>query len=72
VPADRSSPWGKDPKLDALLGDAAAARFRTLFDGYPDGVGLLWAIRDADGRIADFEFGYGNRRSSRSTACRAT
>jgi signal transduction histidine kinase len=53
-------PWGEDPKLDALLGEQGAARFRTVFDGFPDGVGLLWAVRDAAGRIVDFEFGYGN------------
>ena len=53
-------PWGEDPKLDALLGEQGAARFRTVFDGYPDGVGLLWAARDDGGRIVDFEFGYGN------------
>ena len=53
-------PWGEDPQLDALLGEQGAARFRTLFDGYPDGVGLLWAMRDDAGRIVDFEFGYGN------------
>jgi signal transduction histidine kinase len=53
-------PWDEDPNLLALLGEQAAARFRTVFDGYPDGVGLLWAIRGEDGRIADFEFGYGN------------
>jgi signal transduction histidine kinase len=60
VPADRLEPWAEDPGLDALLGEEAAARFRALFDGYPDGVGVVWAIRDADGRIVDFEFGYGN------------
>jgi len=53
-------PWAEDPKLEALLGEQGAERFRTVFDGYPDGVGLLWAIRDDDGRIVDFEFGYGN------------
>jgi signal transduction histidine kinase len=53
-------PWGEDPQLDALLGEQGAARFRQVFDGYPDGVGVLWAIRDDDGRIVDFEFGYGN------------
>jgi signal transduction histidine kinase len=53
-------PWGEDPQLDALLGEQGAARFRTVFDGYPDGVGLLWAIRGDDGRIVDFDFGYGN------------
>jgi signal transduction histidine kinase len=49
-----------DPKLVALLGEQGAERFRTVFDGYPDGVGLLWAIRGDDGRIVDFDFGYGN------------
>jgi signal transduction histidine kinase len=49
-----------DPKLVALLGEQGAERFRTVFDGYPDGVGLLWAIRGGDGRIVDFDFGYGN------------
>jgi signal transduction histidine kinase len=49
-----------DPKLVALLGEQGAERFRTVFDGYPDGVGVLWAIRDEGGRIVDFDFGYGN------------
>jgi signal transduction histidine kinase len=53
-------PWGEDPHLEALLGEQGAERFRTVFDSYPDGVGLLWAIRDDDGAIVDFEFGYGN------------
>jgi signal transduction histidine kinase len=53
-------PWGEDPHLEALLGEQGAKRFRTVFDSYPDGVGLLWAIRDDDGAIVDFEFGYGN------------
>ena len=53
-------PWEEDPKLRALLGDEAAQRFRQMFDGFPDGVGLLWAIRDEGGGIVDFEFGYGN------------
>jgi signal transduction histidine kinase len=53
-------PWGEDPYLDALLGEQGAGRFRTVFDGFPDGVGLLWAMRDDGGRIVDFEFGYGN------------
>jgi signal transduction histidine kinase len=53
-------PWEEDPKLRALLGDEAAQRFRQMFDGFPDGVGLLWALRDAGGPIVDFEFGYGN------------
>ena len=57
VPAQR---WGDDPKLRALLGDQGAAGFRALFDGFPELVGVLWAVRDADGRIQDFSFGYGN------------
>jgi signal transduction histidine kinase len=52
--------WDEDPKLSALLGEEAAHRFRQMFDGFPDGVGLLWAIRDESGRIGDFDFGYGN------------
>jgi signal transduction histidine kinase len=52
--------WGEDPKLVDLLGEQGAAGFRALFDGFPEAVGVLWAIRDADGRIVDFSFGYGN------------
>jgi len=53
-------PWGDDPKLVELLGASGAAGFRALFDGFPDLVGVLWAVRDDDGRIVDFTFGYGN------------
>ncbi|MQA74653.1 MAG: hypothetical protein GEU88_09990 [Solirubrobacterales bacterium] len=53
-------PWGEDPKLVALLGAQGAAGFRALFDGFPEEVGVLWAVRDAGGRISDFSFGYGN------------
>jgi signal transduction histidine kinase len=52
--------WGEDPKLEALLGERGAANFRALFNGYPDAVGLLWAVRDDAGQVVDFEFGYGN------------
>ena len=52
--------WGADPRLVALLGEQGAAQFRALFDGFPEAVGVLWAIRGDDGRIADFSFGYGN------------
>jgi signal transduction histidine kinase len=52
--------WGADPKLVDLLGEQGTAQFRALFDGFPEAVGVLWAIRDDDGRIADFSFGYGN------------
>jgi hypothetical protein len=52
--------WGDDPKLVELLGARGAAGFRALFNGFPDAVGVLWAVRDDDGRIVDFTFGYGN------------
>jgi signal transduction histidine kinase len=44
----------------ALLGEQGAAGFRAMFDGFPELVGVLWALRDGDGRIVDFNFGYGN------------
>jgi signal transduction histidine kinase len=53
-------PWGADPRLEALLGAQGAAGFRALLEGFPDLIGILWPLRDADGRIADFAFGYGN------------
>jgi signal transduction histidine kinase len=59
-PVFEPEPWGEDPKLVDLLGEQGAAQFRTLFDGFPEAVGVLWAVRDADGRIVDFTFGYGN------------
>jgi signal transduction histidine kinase len=53
-------PWGEDPKLVELLGSQGAREFRALLDGFPELVGILWAIRDGDGKIVDFTFGYGN------------
>jgi signal transduction histidine kinase len=53
-------PWGEDPQLKVLLGAQGAEGFRALLDGFPEAVGVLWAIRDDDGRIVDFTFGYGN------------
>jgi signal transduction histidine kinase len=53
-------PWGEDAKLVDLLGAQGAAQFRALFDGFPEAVGILWAVRHDDGRIVDFTFGYGN------------
>jgi signal transduction histidine kinase len=58
--ADGAEPWGEDPKLVELLGVQGAVEFRALLDGFPEAVGVLWALRDADGRIVDFAFGYGN------------
>ncbi|UGS34367.1 sensor histidine kinase [Capillimicrobium parvum] len=52
--------WGADPRLEALLGVRGAAGFRGLLEGFPDAVGVLWPLRDGDGRIADFALGYGN------------
>lgn len=52
-------PWGDDPRLVEVLGAQGAAGFRGLLDGFPEAVGVLWAIRDT-GRIVDFAFGYGN------------
>ena len=52
-------PWGDDQKLVELLGAQGAAHFRALFDGFPEAVGVLWALRDG-GQIVDFAFGYGN------------
>jgi hypothetical protein len=59
-------PWGEDPKLVALLGVQGAAGFRALFDGFPEAVGVLWALRDAEGKLIDFAFGYGNPSMLRS------
>ena len=59
-------PWGEDPKLVELLGAQGAAQFRALFDRFPEAVGILWAVRDDDGRIVDFSFGYGNPSMLRS------
>ena len=53
-------PWGVDANLVALLGAQGAAEFRALFDAFPDPVGVLWGLRDDDGAIVDFAFGYGN------------
>jgi signal transduction histidine kinase len=53
-------PWGEDPRLVAVLGEQGAAGFRALYDGYPEAVGVLWALRGDGGRADDFAFGYGN------------
>lgn len=56
----RDERWGHDPKLVALLGERGADGFRAVLDGFPELVGVLWAIRDNEGRVVDFSFGYGN------------
>ncbi len=58
-------PWGEDVKLVGALGERGAAGFRALLDGFPEPVGVLWAVREA-GRIVDFTFGYGNPTMLRS------
>jgi signal transduction histidine kinase len=52
--------WGEDRRLEELLGAPGAAGFRALLDGFPEAVGILWALRAGDGRVVDFAFGYGN------------
>jgi signal transduction histidine kinase len=52
----------EDPTLDELMGVQGSATLRTMLHDYPQPVGLLWALRDGDGKITDFEFGYGNPR----------
>jgi signal transduction histidine kinase len=59
-------PWGEDARLVEALGAQGAAGFRALLEGFPEPVGLLWAVRDRDGRIVDFTFGYGNPTMLRS------
>jgi signal transduction histidine kinase len=53
-------PWGEDPRLVQVLGPQGASGFRALLDGFPEPVGVLWAVRDLAGTIVDFAFGYGN------------
>ena len=53
-------PWGDDPRLVELLGLQGAEGFRGLLDGFPEPVGVLWAIRGDRGQVVDFSFGYGN------------
>lgn len=53
-------PWGEDRKLVEVLGERGAAGFRALLEGFPEPVGLLWALRDDAGAVVDFTFGYGN------------
>lgn len=60
APPPEPSSWDDDPRLVALVGEQGARALRALFDPFPDAIGLLWSIRDDDGRIADFDFGYGN------------
>src|SRR4030095_10994291 len=61
-PGDRSVTPDEDPTLDELMGAQGSATLRTMLHDYPQPVGLLWALRDGDGKITDFEFGYGNPR----------
>ena len=37
-------PWGEDPKLVEVLGEQGAAEFRAMLDGFPEAVGVLWAV----------------------------
>jgi signal transduction histidine kinase len=60
APVAQTTAWGHDQKLVDLLGPQGETGFRALFDGFPESVGVLWALRDADDKIVDFTFGYGN------------
>jgi signal transduction histidine kinase len=48
-----------DRRLERLLGPGAAV-LTAMLDLVPDPIGILWAIRDGDGAVTDFETGYGN------------
>jgi signal transduction histidine kinase len=48
-----------DTRLDELLGEGSAV-LRATLDLVPDPVGILWAVRDASGRLVDLETGYSN------------
>jgi hypothetical protein len=48
-----------DSRLERLFGDGATA-FGAAFEFVPDPVGVLWAIREPGGAIANFETGYSN------------
>jgi signal transduction histidine kinase len=58
--------WGEDPKLVEVLGEQGAEGFRALLEGFPEAVGVLWAIRDGGGEVVDFAFGFGNPAIMRS------
>ena len=45
-----------DPRLEQLLGPGAAVLTATL-DLVPEPIGVLWAIRGADGAVTDLETG---------------
>jgi signal transduction histidine kinase len=48
-----------DPRLERLLSDGARV-FRATFDLVADPVGVLWAVRNEEGVVVDFETGYAN------------
>jgi signal transduction histidine kinase len=52
-----------DERLIDLLGDGAMA-VTSAFDRMPDGLGILWPVRE-EGRIVDFETGYANPAAER-------
>ena len=59
---DASTVIDEDPTLDALCGVQGSLALRAMLHSFPQPIGLLWAKRDDQGRIVDFEFGYGNPR----------
>ena len=62
--------WGDDPKLVELLGEQGAAEFRALLDGFPESVGVLWALRDDAGRSSTSRSATATRRSCGRSGCR--
>jgi signal transduction histidine kinase len=54
----------RDERFEALLG-AAAPIVTAIFDALPDGLGVLWPVRDEHGAILDFEIGYTNPSGTR-------
>ena len=59
-PGVRAGALGRGREARRRARRAGAAGFRGLLDGFPEPVGVLWAVRDPAGRIVDFTFGYGN------------
>src|SRR4051794_18130676 len=48
-----------DPRLERMLGRGTAA-VCAAFDAMGDALGVLWPVRDASGRVVDFEVGFVN------------
>src|SRR3954453_10311553 len=49
----------RDSRLRRMLGPATDL-VCTTFDAMPQALGVLWPVREPDGRVTDFEVGYVN------------